>query len=107
MKGAIILRVSMNQLDFAGRNAIVTGGAQGIGLAIVNRLVGSGARVRIWDRDRRLLDESVRRLGSAASGDAVDVTDWQAIERGTKRALDELGKVDVLVNNAGIAGPSM
>src|SRR6185503_3063597 len=94
----------MNQLDFAGRNAIVTGGAQGIGLAIVNRLVASGARVRVWDRDRRLLDESTRRLGSAVSGDTIDVTDAEAIERGARRALDELGKIDVLVNNAGIAG---
>jgi 3-oxoacyl-[acyl-carrier protein] reductase len=104
MKGAIILRVSMNQLDFAGRNAIVTGGAQGIGLAIVERLVASGARVRVWDRDRKLLEASTRRLGSAVSGEALDVTDAESIERGARRALDELGRIDVLVNNAGIAG---
>src|SRR5918999_1217873 len=51
MRAAIILRVSMNQLDFAGRTAIVTGGAQGIGAAIVERLRASGARVVIWDLD--------------------------------------------------------
>jgi NAD(P)-dependent dehydrogenase (short-subunit alcohol dehydrogenase family) len=94
----------MNRLDFAGRNAIVTGGAQGIGLAIVERLVASGARARIWDRDDKLLAKTVARLGSAVTGDPVDVTDTEAIARGTKSALDALGKIDVLVNNAGIAG---
>ena len=94
----------MNRLDFAGRNAIVTGGAQGIGLAIVERLVASGARVRIWDRDEKLLAKTVARLGSSVTGDAVDVADTAAIARATKSALDSLGKIDVLVNNAGIAG---
>jgi 3-oxoacyl-[acyl-carrier protein] reductase len=96
----------MNRLDFAERNAIVTGGAQGIGLAIVNRLVASGARVRIWDRDDKLLAKTVAKLGSAATGDALDVTDPDAIARGTRSALEVLGKIDVLVNNAGIAGMS-
>ena len=97
----------MNKLDFAGRNAIVTGGAQGIGLAIVQRLLDSGARVRIWDRDDKLLAKTVAKLGASASGDAVDVADADAVARGTKKALDAFGKIDVLVNNAGIAGPSM
>jgi len=97
----------MNKLDFAGRSAIVTGGAQGIGLAIVERLVASGARVRIWDRDEKLLAKTVAKLGKSASGDAIDVTEYQAIARGTKNALETFGKIDVLVNNAGIAGPSM
>jgi len=96
----------MNKLDFAGRNAIVTGGAQGIGLAIVSRLVASGAQVRIWDRDDKLLAKTVAKLGKSVTGDALDVTNLGAIERGTKSALDALGKIDVLVNNAGIAGPS-
>ncbi len=89
MRAAIILRVSMNQLDFAGRAAIVTGGAQGIGAAIVERLRASGARVQIWDLE-----------GSPS----VDVSDAAAVETATRNALKELGKVDVLVNNAGIAG---
>jgi 3-oxoacyl-[acyl-carrier protein] reductase len=97
----------MNRLDFAGRNAIVTGGAQGIGLAIVERLVASGARVRIWDRDAKLLSQTLSKLGKSATGDAIDVTDAGAIARGTKSALEAFGKIDVLVNNAGIAGPSM
>jgi 3-oxoacyl-[acyl-carrier protein] reductase len=97
----------VNKLDFAGRNAIVTGGAQGIGLAIVERLVASGARVRIWDRDHKLLAKTVAQLASSVSGDVVDVSDAEAVARGTKNALDALGRIDVLVNNAGVAGPSM
>jgi 3-oxoacyl-[acyl-carrier protein] reductase len=79
----------MNQLDFAGRTAIVTGGAQGIGAAIVERLRASGARVQIWDID-------------AAPG--VDVSDVRSVKTATDAALQELGRIDVLVNNAGIAG---
>ena len=75
----------MNNLDFAGRNAIVTGGAQGIGAAIVKRLKASGANVTVWD-----LDGSPR----------VDVTDDASI----RNALKGVDRVDVLVNNAGIAG---
>jgi len=97
----------MNELDFAGRNAIVTGGAQGIGLAIVERLAASGARVRIWDRDDKLMAKTVAKLGKSVSGDRVDVADADAVSRGTKSALEALGKIDVLVNNAGIAGPSL
>jgi len=81
----------MNKLDFAGRNAIVTGGAQGIGAAIVKRLQASGAKVVIWDLD-----------GSPK----VDVADPGSVQAATDRAVKELGKIDVLVNNAGIAGMS-
>jgi len=94
----------MNQLDFKGRTAIVTGGAQGIGLAIVKRLVASGAKVRIWDRDDRTLAGTLASLGSAVTGDAIDVTDLAVIERGVRSALETLARIDVLVNNAGIAG---
>jgi len=94
----------MNQLDFAGRSAIVTGAAQGIGLAIARRLLASGARVRIWDRDEKLLAGALAALGRDASGDAIDVTDASAIEQAVKSAIGTLGKIDALVNNAGIAG---
>src|SRR5205814_1758614 len=80
----------MNHLDFKGRTAVVTGGLQGIGAAIVERLEGSGATVRVWDL--------------AAKKDPVDVSDVAAVERATQKALADLGKIDVLVNNAGIAG---
>ena len=94
----------MNQLDFKGRAAIVTGGAQGIGLAICQRLVASGAKVRIWDRDDKLLANTVKALGAAATGDAIDITDAEAVARATRSDLEALGRIDVLVNNAGIAG---
>jgi len=80
----------MNQLDFKGRSAVVTGGLQGIGAAIAKRLEESGATVRVWDL--------------AAKKDPVDVSDAAAVERAAAKALAELGKIDVLVNNAGIAG---
>ena len=94
----------MNALDFKGRTAIVTGGAQGIGYAIVKRLAASGASVRIWDLDAKLLQQTVTALGDRVSGDAVDVTDPAAVAKATKSAVDALGKIDALVNNAGIAG---
>src|SRR5882724_5376506 len=80
----------MNRLDLRGRMAIVTGGAQGIGAAIVERMEASGATVRVWD--------------IAAKKDPVDVSDPAAVEKAAARSLAELGKIDVLVNNAGIAG---
>lgn len=82
----------MNQLDFQGRTAIVTGGMIGIGAAIVKRLEASGARVAIWDVN---------------GPEKVDVTDPGSIERALQKALASLGRIDVLVNNAGIAGPTM
>jgi 2-dehydro-3-deoxy-L-rhamnonate dehydrogenase (NAD+) len=82
----------MNKLDFAGRAAVVTGGAQGIGAAIVKRLEASGAKVRIWDLD-----------GSAR----VDVSDDSSIQKAVKATLADLGKIDILVNNAGIAGKNV
>lgn len=97
----------MNQLDFKGRTAIVTGGAQGIGLAIAQRLIASGAKVRIWDRDDKLLAKTIAKLGATASGDAVDVTDEASVLRSVESALEVLGRIDVFVNNAGIAGPTV
>lgn len=94
----------MNQIDLNKRAAIVTGGAQGIGLAIVKRMLASGASVRIWDRDQKLLQQALSSLSGAVSGDAVDVANEQSVAQGTAAAVAALDKIDILVNNAGIAG---
>ncbi len=69
----------MNRIDLDGRNAVVTGGAQGIGRAIVERFLASGARVTIWDRDRALAEAAVAEIGGPVSFNQVDVTDWDAV----------------------------
>jgi 2-dehydro-3-deoxy-L-rhamnonate dehydrogenase (NAD+) len=94
----------MNQIDLKDRTAIVTGGAQGIGLAIAKRMLASGASVRIWDRDRKLLQQTLSALSGPVSGDAVDVADAKSVAQGTEAAAAALGNIDILVNNAGIAG---
>ncbi|MBE0613656.1 MAG: SDR family oxidoreductase [Burkholderiales bacterium] len=97
----------MNQIDLNVRAAIVTGGAQGIGLAIVKRMLASGASVRIWDRDQKLLQQTLSGLSGPVSGDAVDVADEKSVAQGTAAAIAALGKIDILVNNAGIAGTNV
>jgi 3-oxoacyl-[acyl-carrier protein] reductase len=98
----------MNQIDLQGRRAVITGGAQGIGLAIAERLLASGASVSLWDRDTDLLERTRATLG--AQGDVhaavVDVTDDAEVERARDATHAVLGGIDILVPNAGIAGPS-
>jgi 3-oxoacyl-[acyl-carrier protein] reductase len=99
----------MNQIDLTGRHAIVTGAAQGIGLAITRRLLASGATVALWDRDEPLLATTVEQLGVGvrALASAVDVTDLASIESGVSASIAAFGKIDILVANAGIAGPNL
>jgi 3-oxoacyl-[acyl-carrier protein] reductase len=92
----------MNAYDLGGRTAVVTGGAQGIGLAVAQRLKASGAAVAIWDRDEGLAQESAATLGGQAW--AVDVADADAVARVAAATRDALGPVAVLVTSAGIAG---
>ena len=96
----------MNQLDFHGRRAVITGGAAGIGLAVAKRLVAGGAKVALWDRDERALASANEKLDRAAVTQRVDVTDAAAVERAAKAASSELGGLDVLVCSAGITGPN-
>ncbi len=97
-----------SKYDFAGRIAVVTGGAQGIGRAIVERLLDSGAAVAIWDRDLALAEKTAKELGARGRVAAVtcDVTDLKDVERARDDTVKALGRIDVLVNNAGIAGPN-
>jgi 3-oxoacyl-[acyl-carrier protein] reductase len=96
----------MNQLDFRGRRAVVTGGAAGIGLAVAKRLAASGARVALWDRDDRALAGARAALGDGATTDALDVADYEAVERAARATAERLGGIDVLVCSAGITGPN-
>jgi 3-oxoacyl-[acyl-carrier protein] reductase len=97
----------MNQLDLKGRNAVVTGGAAGIGFAIAKRLSQSGAHVALWDRDEGALADSALKLSLGTHTARLDVSD----EADVKRALDEtlvvMKRVDILVCSAGITGPNM
>ena len=98
----------MNQIDLSGRRAVVTGGAQGIGLSIVTRFLASGAKVSVWDQDASLLQETCSELESKGSVHAVvvELTDADAVADATLDAVNALGEIDILVNNAGIAGPT-
>lgn len=96
----------MNRIDLAGRRAIVTGGARGIGLAIAERLLASGAEVMLWDVDGAALDAATKRLNplGTAHGSVIDVTDADAVTAAAQSAAQRLHSIDILVNNAGIAG---
>jgi 2-dehydro-3-deoxy-L-rhamnonate dehydrogenase (NAD+) len=93
--------------DFAGRAAVVTGGAQGIGRAVVERLLGGGATVAIWDRNRKVAEATAVALANAGKVIAVgvDVGDYGRVEAARDETLAALGRIDILVNGAGIAGP--
>ena len=95
----------MNQIDLKGRTAVVTGGAQGIGLAISQRLLQSGAAVRVWDIDAARLDAACHQLAASGpvQGQVVELTDDTAVAAATAAAL-AAGPIDILVNNAGITG---
>ena len=96
----------MNRYDLTSRVSVVTGGAQGIGLAVARRLCVSGARVRIWDLDASLARNAAASLGGGADSAAVDVTDPDMVQAAARSAADELGRIDALVTSAGIAGPN-
>ncbi|MFN3743800.1 MAG: SDR family NAD(P)-dependent oxidoreductase [Hyphomicrobiaceae bacterium] len=93
-----------NAIDLKGRIAVVTGGAQGIGRAITERYIASGAKVAIWDLDRALADKTAKELGASAMAYAVDVTNPDSIDAAVKATLADVKRIDILVNNAGIAG---
>ncbi len=100
-------RFMSNTIDLAGKNAVVTGGAQGIGRAIVERFLASGAAVAIWDRDKALADKAAGALRGKVTTFAVDVTNYAEVERARDDTGKALGRVDILVNNAGVAGPNV
>jgi len=98
-----------NRIDLGGRFAVVTGGAQGIGRAIVERFLESGAAVAIWDRDMGLAQKVMRELEPRGrlTAVAVDVTVPAEVDNACALTIETFGRIDILVNNAGIAGPNM
>ena len=96
----------MNQIDLKNKVAVVTGGARGIGLAICQRFLQSGAKVAIWDMDKAVSEDAVRTLSEFGEAIAfqVELTDESSVASATEQTLEHFGQVDILVNNAGIAG---
>ena len=93
----------MNKINLENRVAIVTGGAQGFGLAITKRFIDSGARVIIWDKDTEYLNKvdlkNIQKI-------EVDVSNYKSVENAFAESLTHENKIDILINNAGIAGPN-
>jgi len=100
----------MNSLDLNGRHAVITGGATGLGYAIAQRMIDSGARVTLWDRDAHAVAVAADKLKRSRAGAvvvsiAVDVASHEAIANATQQTV-ALAGVDALVNSAGVTGPN-
>ena len=96
----------MNKFDFKNRTAVITGGAQGFGLDIAKRFLESGAKVFIWDIDKKLLNSAVNEIKNPnLFYNVVDVSNYQNVEK----IVSEItlnNNIDILINNAGITGPT-
>lgn len=94
----------MNRIDLEGRVAVITGGSGGIGLATAQRMLMSGARVVLWDLEQRALDAARERFPEVVCH-VVDVTDEDSVEQATAATVAGLGRIDILVNAAGVTAP--
>jgi 3-oxoacyl-[acyl-carrier protein] reductase len=99
----------MNQIDLAGRRAVITGGAQGIGRAIAERFLASGAAVSLWDREGGLVESAAAELSGRGKVHVipVDVSNAEGVEAAAATTVELLGGIDILVANAGITGPNV
>ena len=97
----------MNQLDFAGRHAVVTGGAAGLGFGIAQRLIASGGSVTLWDRDEAAAAKACSALGAKAFAVKVDVAQQPSVAAAVAATLVHAPRIDALVNSAGITGPNV
>jgi 2-dehydro-3-deoxy-L-rhamnonate dehydrogenase (NAD+) len=101
----------MNQLDLKGRHAIITGGASGLGYAISERMIASGATVTWWDVNADVMAQAAKTIGTETGAqvhcEKVDITLHTSVVAALARTLQKHGKVDILVNSAGITGPNM
>jgi 2-dehydro-3-deoxy-L-rhamnonate dehydrogenase (NAD+) len=96
--------MAKNMIDLKGRAAVVTGGAQGFGKAITDRFLKSGARIAIWDRDTALAQKTAQELGGEIEAIGCDVADPASVAAALAATSRRFGRVDILINNAGIAG---
>lgn len=96
----------MHSDRFAGRRAIITGGASGIGFATAQRLVAEGGQVSLWDLNQDALDAATASLGPGSFGVRVNVASWDEVASATSTSLAQLGGLDILVASAGITGPN-
>ena len=95
----------MIQYDLNKRVAVVTGGAQGFGFAITERFIQAGAKVIIWDIEEKSAKEAVEKIKSEnVSYQIVDVTNFEIVNKNLNVVAENFGKVDIFINNAGIAG---
>ncbi|MEY1554390.1 SDR family NAD(P)-dependent oxidoreductase [Yoonia sp. R2331] len=90
--------------QFQDQLAVVTGGAQGIGRAVADRLAAGGARVALWDRDADLCKQAAAEIGGGATAHAVDIADWSSVEAAAKATLAPGAPIAIMVNSAGVAG---
>jgi 3-oxoacyl-[acyl-carrier protein] reductase len=99
-------RGAMNQLDLQNRVAIITGGARGIGLAVAERALRSGAAVSLWDIDAAQLEQAQQQLSALGQVHTcvAELSREEAVSLAARRTLARFGRLDILVNNAGIAG---
>jgi 3-oxoacyl-[acyl-carrier protein] reductase len=98
--------VRLDPQRFAGRAAVITGGASGIGLVMAERLLAEGAAVSVWDIDAAAVAQACERLGSRCHGAVVDVTDWQAVADAAASSAAAMGRIDIAISGAGITGPN-
>lgn len=95
----------MINFNLSNRVAIVTGGAQGFGLAITERFIKSGAKVIIWDIDKEKAEIALKKINSKnCFYEIVDVTNFEEIKKNLNDIESNHGKIDIFINNAGIAG---
>ena len=97
-------RKKMNSYDFKNQVAVVTGGANGIGFSVAERLSKSGASVKIWDLDIDAAQTAAETINAEAV--ECDITDWISVKNATETSINGSEKIDILVNSAGIAGPN-
>ena len=96
----------MNNIDVSGQTAIITGGAQGLGLAFTKRLLQSGAKVCIWDINREQLTKTKAALGESAIAVQVDISDPDSVANAYRQTQEVCGDASIMINSAGISGPN-